>query len=65
MEKSHLANDSSVEVSKSVDQRDASPSDGPKPKPNGGIQAWLQVAGSFILYLNTWGELGCPVLETS
>lgn len=22
--------------------------------PNGGFDAWLQVAGAFVLYLNTW-----------
>lgn len=22
--------------------------------PNGGLHAWLQVAGAFCLYLNTW-----------
>lgn len=65
MDTSHLANnDTSVEASKSVDQGDsrqvegpkAQPPQPPKKKPNGGIQAWLQVVGSFILYLNTWGE---------
>ncbi|CAI7607462.1 unnamed protein product [Penicillium palitans] len=25
------------------------------PPPNGGLKAWLQVAGSFLLVLNTWG----------
>ncbi|KAH7133563.1 FAD binding domain-containing protein [Dactylonectria macrodidyma] len=25
------------------------------PVPNGGLQAWLQVAGSFCLYFGTWG----------
>ncbi|KAH7305837.1 major facilitator superfamily transporter [Stachybotrys elegans] len=24
-------------------------------QPNGGFQAWLQIAGSFCLYFNTWG----------
>lgn len=24
------------------------------PPPNGGLKAWLQVAGSFLLVLNTW-----------
>ncbi|KAH7178812.1 FAD binding domain-containing protein [Fusarium sp. MPI-SDFR-AT-0072] len=38
-----------VESSFSVD--DASP----KPVPNGGLIAWLQVAGSFCLYFCTWG----------
>lgn len=38
-----------VESSFSVD--DASP----KPIPNGGLLAWLQVAGSFCLYFCTWG----------
>lgn len=30
---------------------DASPSDEP---PNGGLHAWLQVAGSFFLFFNSW-----------
>lgn len=30
---------------------------GPGPVPNGGTQAWLQVLGSWILFLNTWGTL--------
>lgn len=25
--------------------------------PNGGLQAWLQVAGSFCLYFGTWGKI--------
>ncbi|SMR51491.1 unnamed protein product [Zymoseptoria tritici ST99CH_3D1] len=30
---------------------------GPGPVPNGGLQAWLQVLGSFMLFFNTWGVL--------
>ena len=30
---------------------------GPSPPPNGGIQAWTQVAGGFMLFFNTWGLL--------
>ncbi len=26
----------------------------PPPVPDGGFQAWLQVAGSFMLFFNTW-----------
>ena len=26
----------------------------PLPPPNGGFNAWLQVAGAFCLFLNTW-----------
>ncbi|KAF3761229.1 MFS general substrate transporter [Cryphonectria parasitica EP155] len=26
-------------------------------RPNGGLEAWLQVAGAFVLYFNTWGLL--------
>ena len=26
----------------------------PEPPPNGGLTAWLQVAGSFFLFFNTW-----------
>ncbi|KAM0430118.1 hypothetical protein ACHAPT_006124 [Fusarium lateritium] len=29
----------------------------PSPPPNGGPQAWLNVLGSFVLYVNTWGIL--------
>lgn len=25
--------------------------------PNGGLKAWLQVLGSFLLFLNTWSVL--------
>lgn len=28
----------------------------PSRPPNGGTRAWLQVLGSFMLYMNTWGE---------
>ncbi|MCJ1247159.1 hypothetical protein MMC30_004371 [Trapelia coarctata] len=28
---------------------------GPGPPPNGGLKAWLQVLGGFLLVLNTWG----------
>ncbi|KAL2818238.1 major facilitator superfamily domain-containing protein [Aspergillus cavernicola] len=33
------------------------PAPGPSvpPPPNGGLKAWLQVVGSFLLILNTWG----------
>jgi hypothetical protein len=27
------------------------------PPPNGGLQAWIQVAGSWVLFFNTWGLL--------
>lgn len=30
---------------------------GPSPPPNGGIVAWTQVAGGFMLFFNTWGLL--------
>lgn len=26
----------------------------PPPVPDGGLQAWLQVAGAFMLFFNTW-----------
>ncbi len=28
--------------------------DTPGPPPNGGLQAWMQVAGSFFLFFNSW-----------
>ncbi|KAL2812316.1 major facilitator superfamily domain-containing protein [Aspergillus granulosus] len=33
------------------------PPEGPSPPPNGGLSAWLQVAGGFMLFFNTWGML--------
>ena len=47
----------SVDNSLTVD--DASP----KPIPDGGLLAWLQVAGSFCLYFCTWGKLTWPPLD--
>lgn len=28
----------------------------PAGPPDGGLQAWLHILGSFFLYFNTWGE---------
>ena len=30
---------------------------GPGPPPNGGLTAWLQVLGGWMLFFNTWGIL--------
>ena len=30
---------------------------GPGPPPNGGLTAWMQVLGGFMLFFNTWGIL--------
>jgi hypothetical protein len=47
------------------DTTETSSSSAPEPTParfipNGGLQAWLQVAGAFFLYFNTWGESCIP-----
>ena len=39
-----------------VHPKQASPSK-PTPPPNGGLNAWLQVLGGFMLFFNTWGIL--------
>jgi hypothetical protein len=48
----------STEPSDAEGEKEASPSPPPGPSvpppPNGGLKAWLQVAGSFLLVLNTW-----------
>jgi MFS family permease len=31
------------------------PAGSPPPPPNGGFTAWLQVAGAFMIFFNTWG----------
>lgn len=33
------------------------PNAGPGPVPNGGLVAWSQVLGSWMLFFNTWGIL--------
>ncbi|KAK7943674.1 uncharacterized protein PG986_012787 [Apiospora aurea] len=35
----------------------AQPQAGPPPAPNGGITAWLQVLGAFMIFFNSWGIL--------
>lgn len=35
----------------------ASAQGGPPPAPNGGITAWLQVLGAFMIFFNSWGIL--------
>lgn len=49
-EKSQIPNDPDV-VTETTDSEDA-PTNNDSP-PNGGMLAWLQVAGCFALYLNT------------
>lgn len=39
-------------ASKPVEDKPA----GPPPPPDGGLKAWLQVFGGFLLVLNTWYE---------
>lgn len=41
-----------LEVSKLEALRSAGPL---PPPPNGGLMAWLQVAGAFVVFFNTWG----------
>ncbi|TVY85262.1 Aspyridones efflux protein apdF [Lachnellula suecica] len=45
--------------SQSLDQEHATtkPPAGPTPAPNGGLLAWMHVAGCFMLFFNTWGIL--------
>ena len=58
-EKSHIVNPDSNPPSTRPNSDDgpAKPPPGPSPPPNGGLKAWLHVAGSFVLYFNTWGIL--------
>lgn len=44
-----------VEKSPPENQGPSKPAPGPGPIPDGGVQAWLQVAGGFSLFFNTWG----------
>lgn len=40
-----------------LEKAESQKSVGPGPPPNGGLQAWLQVASSFVLFFNTFGIL--------
>ena len=40
-------------TTKMITQRIEAPSTPPAP-PNGGLKAWLQVLGAFLLFFNTW-----------
>jgi hypothetical protein len=48
----------SAQSSEGEGEKEASPAPPPghsaPPPPNGGLKAWLQVVGSFLLVLNTW-----------
>lgn len=41
----------------SPSEETSKPISAPPSPPDGGLQAWLHVAGSFMLYFNTWGIL--------
>ncbi|CAK1357395.1 putative transporter MCH4 [Cercospora beticola] len=53
-EKSNSASSSSSLEAQTVPIPPAQPAASSAP-PNGGLKAWLQVLGSFILFFNTWG----------
>ena len=45
--------DGSDEV-KAIELQDHQPPEAPNEIPDGGVKAWLQVAGAFTLFFNTW-----------
>lgn len=40
-----------------VHDQEVETSTSPKPPPDGGFKAWLQVVGSFFLFFNSWYNL--------
>ncbi|KAF9873929.1 major facilitator superfamily transporter [Colletotrichum karsti] len=48
-------NDSSPPTSSSQTSPPVEKAAAPAGPPNGGLQAWLHILGSFLLYFNTWG----------
>ncbi len=48
---------STAYVAPSIEGTVAIPATGYDDPPNGGLVAWLQVAGSFFLFFNSWYEL--------
>ena len=55
------ATDQKIELQPQEQSVDAPPADSatktPSPVPDGGLTAWLQVVGGFMLFFNTWGLL--------
>ncbi|KAL4783590.1 major facilitator superfamily domain-containing protein [Aspergillus varians] len=41
----------------SIEQPPKTAPSGPSPPPDGGLVAWLHVAGGFMLFFNTWGMM--------
>lgn len=54
-EKAHERQD--VDAPSAPDEEKQKPPAGPSPPPNGGMVAWLQVLGGWMLFFNTWGIL--------
>lgn len=53
-EKTDSSNDNKIETPATPEPESVRPA-GPPPPPNGGLTAWLQVAGGFMIFFNTWG----------
>lgn len=56
-EKTDLESTSQEQPPVPSNNQQVQPAIGPGPAPNGGLIAWLHVAGSFTLFFNTWGVL--------
>ena len=41
-------------INEAIDLGEPRPIDPSNEIPDGGLKAWLQVAGSFVLFFNTW-----------
>ncbi|EME87960.1 uncharacterized protein MYCFIDRAFT_48210 [Pseudocercospora fijiensis CIRAD86] len=53
----HVSEAQHTSPSSSPAQQPAAAPAAPGPVPNGGVQAWLQVLGGWMLFFNTWGIL--------
>lgn len=58
-EEKAISSDAEKNPGEAPAEPEAKPPAGPPggPVPNGGLQAWLQVLGSWMLFFNTWGLL--------
>ncbi|CRG82824.1 hypothetical protein PISL3812_00170 [Talaromyces islandicus] len=53
-ERREPSNENKIGTPVTPEAKDVQPA-GPPPPPNGGLTAWLQVAGGFMIFFNTWG----------
>lgn len=52
---SDRSEDRDVSSANLAEKAKPAPPAGPPSFPDGGLEAWMQTAGAFVLFLNSWG----------